>query len=254
VSTDITLLTSMGEHPEPSSISGAQVTRLSVGGDPDAAAIVEAVIADYHRVTGRPPVTNEQLAGLVTHKVTLLRVGENLLGARAIVASPGTIFKGSRLGLLPKGKRRHGFAISADRILDVEAGFAGVEVLRQRVAAVRATLPQLRELTLQRLARLPTHGRDCTLAVFGTWRLPQTTAPGAIWLLHSYLPGDDIAEGVLLVRSAAGVSEHGSVLGRELLRIGGEIVDAPTISLDEALGLVDADYAMVLARLTRSRS
>ena len=253
MSTDITLLTSMGEHPEPSSIPGAQVARLSVGGDPDAAAIVEAVIADYHRVTGRPPVTNEQLAGLVTHKVALLRVGENLLGARAIVASPGTIFKGSRLGLLPKGKRRHGFAISADRILDVEAGFAGVEVLRQRVAAVRATLPQLRELTLQRLARLPTHGRDCTLAVFGTWRLPQT-APGAIWLLHSYLPGDDIAEGVLLVRSAAGVSEHGSGLGRQLLRIGGEIVDAPTIPVDEALGLVDADYAMILARLTRSRA
>jgi hypothetical protein len=243
----------MVEHPEPSSIAGAQVTRLSVGGDPDAAAIVEAVIADYHRVTGRPPVTDEQFAGLVTHKVTLLRFGENLLGARAIVASPGTIFKGARLGLLPKGKRRHGFAISADRILDVESGYAGVEVLRQRVAAVRATLPQLRELTMERLARLPTRGRDCTLAVFGTWRLPHTTAPGAIWLLHSYLPGD-IAEGVLLVRSEAGVSEHGSVLGRELLRIGGEIVDAPRISLDEALGLVDADYAVVLARLTRSRS
>jgi hypothetical protein len=244
----------MVEHPEPSSISGVQVTRLSVGGDPVAAAIVEAVIADYHQVTGRPPVTDEQLAGLVTHKVTLLRVGENLLGARAIVASPGTIFKGSRLGLLPKGKRRHGFAITADRVLDVEAGYAGVEVLRQRVAAVRAALPQLRELTMERLGRLPSRGRDCTLAVFGTWRLPQTTAPGAIWLLHSYLPGDDIAEGVLLIRSEAGVSEHGSVLGRQLLRIGGEIVDAPVVSVDEALGLVDADYAMVLARLTGSQS
>lgn len=77
--------------------------------------------------------------------------------------SPGTIFRGSRLALLPKGRRRHGFGISADR-------------------------------------------------------------------------------------------EHGSVLGRELLRIGGEIVDAPVVSWREALRLVDDDYATVLARFARSRS
>ena len=52
--TDITLLTSMVEHPEPSSICGGQVTRLSVGSDPDAAAIVEAVTADdYATVLAR---------------------------------------------------------------------------------------------------------------------------------------------------------------------------------------------------------
>ncbi len=254
MSTDVTLLTSVVEHPEPSRIAGAQVTRLSVGGDPDAAAIVEAVTADYHRVTGRPPVTDEQLAGLLTQKVTLLRVGENMLGARAIVASPGTIFRGSRLALLPKGKRRHGFGISADSVLDVEPGYAGVEVLRQRVAAVRATLPQLTELTTERLVQLPMRSRDCTLAVFCTWRLPHTTTAGAIWLLRSYLPSADIAEGVLLVRPEAGVSEHGSVLGRQLLQLGGEIVDAPVVSWREALELVDEDYATVLARFTRSRS
>lgn len=118
---------------------------------------------------------------------------------------------------------------------------------------MRATLPQLTELVKERLAQLPISSRDCTLAVFCTWPLPHATVPGAIWLLHSYLPGD-IAEGVLLVRSEAGVSEHGSVLGRELLRIGGEIVDAPAISVDEALRLADEDYAMVLARFTGSRS
>jgi len=254
VSTDVTLLTSIVEHPEPSSVPGTQVTRLSVGGDPDAEAIVAAVTADYHRVTGRPPVTDEQLAGLVTHKVTLLRIGENMLGARAIVASPGTIFRGSRLALLPKGSRRHGFGISAGSVLDVAPGYAGVEVLRQRVAAVRATLPDLTELTKERLAQLPTRGRDCTLAVFCTWQLPHATAPGAIWLLHSYLPGDDIAEGVLLVRPELGVSEHGSVFGRQLLQLGGEIVDAPVVPWREALRLVDDDHAAVLARFTRSRS
>jgi len=90
--------------------------------------------------------------------------------------------------------------------------------------------------------------------VFCTWRLPHATAPGAIWLLHSYLPGDDIAEGVLLVRPELGVSEHGSVFGRQLLQLGGEIVDAPVVPWREALRLVDDDHAAVLARFTRSRS
>src|SRR6266542_1936628 len=94
-----------------------------------------------------------------------------MLGARAIVASPGTIFRGSRLALLPKGSRRHGFGISAD--------------------------------------------------------------------------------GVLLVRPELGVSEHGSVFGRQL---GGEIVDAPVVPWREALRLVDDDHAAVLTRFTLSRS
>jgi hypothetical protein len=59
---------------------------------------------------------------------------------------------------------------------------------------------------------------------------------------------------VLLVRPEAGVSEHGSVLGRQLLQLGGQIVDAPVVSWREALALVDEDYATVLARFTRSRS
>jgi hypothetical protein len=105
---DVTLLTSVVEHQEPSGTPGIQVTSLSLSGDPHAAAIVEAVAADYHRVTGRPPVTDDQLGEFVTHKVTLLRVGSNMLGARAIVASPGTVFRGSGLALLPKGKRRQG--------------------------------------------------------------------------------------------------------------------------------------------------
>jgi hypothetical protein len=95
--------------------------------------------------------------------------------------------------------------------------------------------------------------RHCRPCCGGHVRYATAQVTGRI--LHSPIGKlNDIAEGVLLVRSAAGVREHGSVLGRELLRIGGEIVDAPTISLDEALGLVDADYAMVLARLAGSRS
>jgi len=118
---------------------------------------------------------------------------------------------------------------------------------------VRATLPQLTELTQERLARLPSSGGDCSLAVFGTWQLPDVTSAGAIWLLRSYLRGADIAEGLLVVRPEHGVSEHGSILGQELLHFGGEIVGASVIPWREALAMTDDDYFTVLARFARSQ-
>jgi hypothetical protein len=251
---DVTLLTSIVKHHQPASSLGIAVVSFSMSGEPHAAAIVDAVIADYHRVTGRPPITAEQRGELVTQKVTLLRVTTGMVGARAIVASPGTIFQASgRLGLLPKGKRREGYRISADALLDVQPGYTAVEQLDQRVATVRAGLPQLTELTKARLAQLPSNGGDCSLAVFGTWRLPDKSSAGAIWLLRSYLGGGDIAQGLLLVRPEDGLSEHGSVLGEQLLQVGGEIIGAPVLPWQEALALVDADYATVLARVTGRR-
>jgi hypothetical protein len=249
---DVTLLTSIVEHHEPSGTPGIQVTSYSMSGEPHAAAIVDAVAADYHRVTGRPPVTDNHLAELVDQRVTLLRVGKNMLGVGALVASPGTIFQGSGLALRPKGKQRHGYRTEAGSVLDLQPGYAGVQVLRRRVAAVRVTLPQLTKLTHERLARLPSAGGDCTLAVFGTWQLPDVTSAGAIWLLRSY-PRGDIAEGLLAVRPEHGVSEHGSILGQELLHFGGEIVGAPVIPLREALAMADDDYVTVLARFARSQ-
>ena len=208
---DVTLLTSVVEHHQPSGTPGIQVTSYSMSGEPHAAAIVDAVTADYHRVTGRPPVTDKHLAELVDQRVTLLRVGKNMLGAGALVASPGTILRGSGLALRPKGKQRHGYRIEAGSVLDLEPGYAGVQVLRRRVAAVRATLPQLTELTQERLARLPSSGGDCSLAVFGTWQLPDVTSAGAIWLLRSYLRGADIAEACWsFVRSTVSVSTAAS--------------------------------------------
>jgi hypothetical protein len=138
-------------------------------------------------------------------------------------------------------------------VLDLEPGYTGVEVLRRRVAAVQATLPQLTELTQERLARLPSNGGDCALAVFGTWRPPNVVSAGAIWLLRSYVRGTDIAEGLLLVRRGDGVSEEGSILGRDLLHFGGEIVDAPVMPWREAVAMADDDYPTVLARFARSQ-
>ena len=66
--------------------------------------------------------------------------------------------------------------------------------------------------------------------------------PG-VWLLHSYLPGDDIAEGVFVVPDGHGaVTEHGSVYGRDLLRrfakvgpVNVSIADALRLTYTEAL-------------------
>jgi len=251
---DITLLTSIVENTEPSTTPNVQVTSYNPSGEPHAAAIVNAVVADYHRRTGRTPVTEEQLGELVGNKVTLLRTASTMMGAAYIAASPGTIFRGSQLALLPKGKRRYGAAISAETVLDVEPGYSGVEALRGRVQAVRAALPDLTALTKERLAELPRDGGDCSLAVFGTRRLAGATAAGAIWLLRSYQPSTDVAEGVLLVRPEGGASLQGSVLGEHLLQIGGEIVGAPVLRWREALALLDEDYATVLTRFVWSRS
>jgi hypothetical protein len=88
--------------------------------------------------------------------------------------------------------------------------------------------PQTRPLTQERLNQLPAVGDDCTLAILGTLRLPDGETPGAIWLIHSYMSEEDIAEGVLIVPEGFAISEHGSILGRELLHMGGEILNAPT--------------------------
>ena len=52
---------------------------------------------------------------------------------------------------------------------------------------------------LERLgfAQVRQRGSHVTLAVFGTYRFPTGPIHGALWLLHSYDPEADIAEGVL---------------------------------------------------------
>jgi hypothetical protein len=247
---DITVLSSQTRHPGPSNHTGGHTTSIPPGSQPHRAAIVDAVAADYCLVTGRPPVTTGHLAELAGRKVTLLRVGETTFGARAIAASPGTIVQrhSGRFELLPKGRRRPGYPIDAGRVLDVEPGYAGVAELRRQVAAVRATLPKLVPLSHDRLAVLPTRGRDCTLAVFGTWRLPGAVAPGVVWLLHSYLPSSDIVEGVLLARPDSGLGRPRSVRGQDLLGIGGEVLDAPSIAYHTAVALAAEDYFQVLAK------
>lgn len=236
------------EEPEPSNTPGITVTRISIGGEAHAAAIVNAVANAYPRVEVDWP-------SLIGKKVTYLRAASGTYGATSIIAEEGTVFETSRsdciVAILPKGKRTNGHGITASmNILDCIDGYKTAE-LERRVQEVRARFPQLKKLTQERLNALPSRSNICSLAVFGTHRMPDATATDAVWLLHSYQngDGDDIVEGVLFVRPDVGFSEHGSVYGRDLLRFGGEIIDAPEVTLAQAMAMTDWDHDDVLAHI-----
>ncbi len=179
------LLTSVVEAPaEPGNVPGITVTRISVSGERHAACIVEAVAGAYPRLDD-PAAALRALDG---QKVTVLRYGENMLGAGMIFTEEGTLFNGG-IALLPKGKRRNGHRLSADSVLDVVPGYDHA-ALAARVAAVRAQFPEVRELTNERVAALPVDSAHCTLAVFGRWRMPDVVGTDAVWLLSGFLPDE----------------------------------------------------------------
>lgn len=237
---NVTLLSSIVEKRQNGMVS------FSLSGEPEAAAICTAVVADYHRVTGTHAPTTEDLLECSGDKVTILRAGQGMFGSGSIVATPGTIFtaSGGTPALLPKGARKNGFKLK--NLMDICPGYAGVERFRQRVNLVRATFPQLVKLTQADLDALPHRSNACSLAVFGTHRMPDGPSAGAIWVLHSYQKADDIVEGAMFIRSEDGVSEHGSVFGKDLLRFGGKVVDFGGMTFKEALDLTDREYHDIL--------
>lgn len=240
---DTTLLTSIVEAEEESHTPGVRTIKLS--GEPYAAAIVGAVAANYHRITGKPKPTEEALEALIGEKVTLILGGENMLGSGMLVAREGRLFKSPRgLAILPKGKRSKGFMVDPERVLDVFEGWV-TNVAEANVNAVRGMYPELRNLTQERLNHLPQHPAHphCTMALLG--RNPVFGGADCIWLIGEYWPDDDICEtNVLLIRPEYGVSEHGSCYGQDLLRNRqlGEIIDFEPIPFGEAVKLCDLDF------------
>src|SRR5207253_1329069 len=107
---------------EPSE-SGFRMVRLSVTGDPEATAIVNAVADHWNEKTGRPRIDDIEglLRNSIGRKVTLVYGGENMLGANMIVAREGTLFEGQSgsPALMPKGARRRGYGITPARVIDV---------------------------------------------------------------------------------------------------------------------------------------
>lgn len=243
---DTDLLTGLVKHDTDYGYS------LSLSGEPHMNAVVDAVAAHYHRVTGRDPVTPEVIDSLVHQKVTLLRHVAGTFGHQAITAIPGTLFQGSRgVGLLPKGKRKNGYSVSAMNLLDLELGYNGTARLSQRVDTVRSVFPETAPLTQDDLLALPSRGNTCSLAVFGTYPFMGDRVPATVWLCHSYLRGDaDIVENVMLINPAFGTSEHGSCYGSDLRRMQvGKVVGFKPITFAQAVELTDAPYEDALSVL-----
>lgn len=241
---DTTLLTSTVEVEGEGHTAGFRT--ISISGEPHAAAIVGAVAANYGRVTGKQKPREGTLRTLIGEKVTLILVGENMLGSSMLIAREGRLFEGSggRLAILPKGKRSKGYVVDPSRVLDVFEGWV-TNVAEANVKCVRDLYPELRNLTQERLNHLPqspTHPH-CSLALLG--RNPTFGGADCIWLIGEYWPEDDICDtNVLLIRPEFGVSEHGSCYGRDLLRNRqlGEIVGFEPISFAEAIALCDLDF------------
>lgn len=242
---------------------GAEVTGqwVSLAGESDRNGIVDAVRANYPRVTDRPTVTMDMIETVPTGtKVVVLIYSVGIFGHKHLSTACGRLFP-SESGpvLLPKGHRANGYLLAGligdERILDIETGYENAATLAERVCTVRDALPATERFTIEHLRALPLDGTDATLALFGTYPFFGGPIPGAVWLLSSYDPVVDIAKGVLLVPPSEAFSEHGSAYGRNLLRMDfGVVTGFDPLSLREALELCDADYTQVLQRLTSAGS
>ncbi len=241
------LLSSITETPiEEESGSGFTVMRISIGGEPHGRAIVDAVNAAYPRIEDPTAALDAIGEG---GKFTVIRGGENQFGASGISADEGKLFRSRQSddwAYLPKGKRTQGYRIEPAKVLDVLPGW-DIPGAGRRVADVRATFPQVRELTAERLRELHSNCNTCSIAVFGTLRFGQGV-PGAIWLLHEGMASEDIVEGYLFVPpNAEACSEHGSAYGRDLINMGGEVMDFAPMHMKD---VCDMEYADVLAAIT----
>lgn len=225
MSTDV--LSSLVEHPEDSRPTGFTVTRVNLSGDNEVNAIADAVIEAYPKTFDTPDSNDLEALAASGKPVTILRGGRGAFGHSYLDADEGRLFASTSqsggLALLPKGKRTKGYRINSHdsaRLLDVMVGYNQQQVLIDRVAQIKNTLPTLVALSQEDFRALPSRGSICSLAVFGTHRLLDGAVPGSIWLLHTYLRSDDadICEGYLFVPPDSGwFSEHGSIFGRELL-------------------------------------
>ncbi len=208
------------------------------------AATCDAVLANM-----KPHLQPVDLDKCVDRPVTILRQGISMVGATLVVAEEGRISVSDRspsgYAFLEKGKRTNATVLRPETVLAVKNGYGKFDAFAEMVDYARRQVPVLTELTVEVLSSLPSHGDTIRVVALGTWTSPDgQKVPGALWLLHSYMAEDDIAEGVLLLPpSAHGVSEHGSIYGRDLLRWNvGHAADVPPVSCATALGWCDNYY------------
>lgn len=227
------------EEPEEEDLSdGVRVTRFMASGERHRTAITDAVIDRYNAILERRRPHEKDLYLMADQKVTLIQAGENMFGARLLNAQEGKLVTGSfGVGLIPKGARTKGFKVSPDRVLDLLPGYdtdQAVELVRR----VRAHFPEVRAITQERLKELPTNSETLGLCAFGSYVMPWGKQTDALYLASEYWPSDDIIEGIVLLRGENGVSETGSIYGRQLLEGNfGEVVGYQPIDFAEGIHL-----------------
>lgn len=189
---------------------GCVVEEFVGTGDPARNVLVDTVAARFRDL---PPML------LLEQPVTFLRYGRTMLGVPVISLDEGRLYvRDGKIVCLPKGRRTRGYRLEQANILALTGGFNQGDALRAILDGFVRELSDLTELTQDDLAGLPNRGNNCTLAAVGTSPFFGSDVPG-VWLLHSYIAEDDIAEGVFVVADGHGaVTEHGSVYGRDLLR------------------------------------
>lgn len=249
-----TLLTSWEERREETGLEGMHFVVLS-SGEPHTRAIFNAVRGRYNDVTGRPRPTEEDVQNLLGEKVTLVKAGENMIGGGVIVAHEGTLMIGGsgHVMLLPKRARRKGYGIDYKGLLDVIPGYSTAKA-QGLVVQAREHFPKLRKITPERLQEMPSNSSTLSLCAFGTHRLPDSEQVDALFLACEYMASEDIVDAsVLLVRPEHGVSEHGSMWGRQLMDSFGEVEGFEPISFAEGLELCNVDFDEAYARVMNRR-
>lgn len=244
------LLNSWEEPEEEDLGDGVRVTRFMASGERHTTAIADAVIDRYGAILERRPPTSAQLEEMGGLKVTLIQAGENMFGARLLNAQEGKLVTGSfGLGIIPKGARTKGYRVTPERVLDVLPGY-DTEQAVELVAKVRAHFPRVGPVTTERLKELPTNSETLSLCVFGNYVMPWGNQTDALYLAAEYLPSDDVIYGIVLLRGENGVSEHGSIYGRQLVEGNfGEVLGYSPISFGEGIALCDLPFDAAYERL-----
>lgn len=200
---------------------------------PERARAVADVVKDVPRIDLSEYIGKGPLTIVTTH------MGGGMLGSGPVISvRQGRLVPGVSYGkpghamLVLKGARGgRAYDMSQVDALDVRKGYVPVESFpewEQRVDEAQAAREANAAAVTAALAALPEAEADVEppsaigAVLTGTMDFFGDTVEGATWFLTDYSPEDDIANGYLVVpgNAAGAVSEHGSILGKDLARQG----------------------------------
>ncbi|MGW3826593.1 hypothetical protein ACWEAF_30935 [Streptomyces sp. NPDC005071] len=252
------LMTAIEYGPETSTRTA---TVRSVSARPDRAALVNTIRTLYplhHEIAAQPPLKTSDLAAMDGQQMTvLLSSTHNMFNAPQLLAVEGRIATSALtpLGLIHKGRRTRGTALTDSNLVDAVPGWGDTAVneLRIRLTKTRALLPDTTApLTPDVISMVPaadTGSADsppCATVLLTSIQLPgEEPVHGCLYLITDRTPnpgGDqsDILNNVLIAPPSYLTSEHGSIYASQLPRNTAVLPTATPVTFDAALGLAQA--------------